>query len=186
MTECNRQRLLFQPHARREVVADFDGGAITSDAGGLLLREVEQRFGIIRQFACCFTDHRSEEAIEFSVLELLLQRVMGLALGYEDLNDHEQLRHDPLLALLCGRADITGADRRDPRDQGKPLAGKSTLNRLELTPVGASEKSRSKKIVASIAQLQDALVDVFRPGPLHECSRTSTIALARAGRGHVA
>jgi len=161
MTECNWQRLLFQPHARREVVADFDGGAITSDAGGLLLREVEQRFGIIRQFACCFTDHRSEEAIEFSVLELLLQRVMGLALGYEDLNDHEQLRHDPLLALLCGRADITGADRLDPRDQGKPLAGKSTLNRLELTPVGASEKSRYKKIVASIAQLQDALVDVF-------------------------
>jgi hypothetical protein len=161
MTECNQQPLLFQPHARREVVADFDGGMITSDAGGLLLREVEQRFGIIRQFACCFTDYRSEEAIEFSVLELLLQRVMGLALGYEDLNDHEQLRHDPLLALLCGRQDVTGADRLDPRDQGKPLAGKSTLNRLELTPAGAGEKSRYKKIVASIARLQDALVGVF-------------------------
>jgi hypothetical protein len=161
MTECNTQPLLFQPHERREVVADFDGGAITSDAGGLLLREVEQRFGIIRQFAGCFTDHRDEELIEFSVAELLLQRVMGIALGYEDLNDHEQLRHDPLLALLCGRTDLTGADRLDPRDRNKPLAGKSTLNRLELTPAGASEKSRYKKIVAGIGQLQDALVDVF-------------------------
>jgi hypothetical protein len=86
---------------------------------------------------------------------------MALALGYEDLNDHEQLRHDPLLALLAGRADITGNNRPDPRDQGKPLAGKSTLNRLELTPAGASSKSRYKKIVASIAQLQETLVDIF-------------------------
>jgi hypothetical protein len=158
MTDCNPQPLLFQPHARREVVADFDGGTITSDAGGLLLREVEQRFGIVRHFARCFTDHRDEEKLEFSVEELLLQRVMGLALGYEDLNDHDQLRHDPLLALLAGRADITGSDRLD---QGKPLAGKSTLNRLELTPAGASSHSRYKKIVASIGQLQDAVVDVF-------------------------
>lgn len=161
MTDCNRQPLLFQPHVRREVVAQFDGGAITSDAGGLLLREVEQRFRIVRQFAACFTDHRDEEQIEFSLEELLLQRVMGLALGYEDLSDHDQLRHDPLLALLAGRADITGADRVDPRDRGKPLAGKSTLNRLELTPPGATAKSRYKKIVASIAQLQDTLVELF-------------------------
>ncbi len=143
------------------MVADFDGGTITSDAGGLLLREVEERFGIVRQFADCFTDHRDEEKLEFTVEELLLQRVMGLALGYEDLNDHDQLRHDPLLALLCGREDVTGADRLDPQDQGKPLAGKSTLNRLELTPAGASQNSRYKKIVASISQLQDTLVDVF-------------------------
>ncbi len=161
MTECNTQLLLFQPHGRREVVAEFDGGTITSDAGGLLLREVEQKFGIVRQFAQCFTDHRDEELSEFSALELLLQRVMGLALGYEDLNDHEQLRHDPLLALLCGRRDITGADRPLPRDQGKPLAGKSTLNRLELTPAGAGPRSRYKKIVAHIGQLQEALVEVF-------------------------
>jgi hypothetical protein len=161
MTDCNRQPLLFQPHVRREVVAQFDGGSITSDAGGLLLREVEQRFRIVRQFAGCFTDHRDEEQIEFSVEELLLQRVMGLALGYEDLSDHDQLRHDPLLALLAGRADVTGADRLDPRDRGKPLAGKSTLNRLELTPAGAGRTSRYKKIVAHIEQLQDALVDLF-------------------------
>jgi len=161
MTECNNQRLLFQPHGRRDIVAQFDGGAITSDAGGLLLREVEQRFGVIRQFAGCFTDHRDAELIEFTVEELLTQRVMGLALGYEDLNDHEQLRHDPLLALLCGRKDITGQDRVDPHDRDKPLAGKSTLNRLELTPAGASKHSRYKKIVASIGQLQQALVDLF-------------------------
>jgi hypothetical protein len=161
MTECHTQPLLFQPHGRREVLADFDGGKITSDAGGLLLREVEERLGIIRQFAGCFTDHRDEELIEFSVEELLLQRVMGLAMGYEDLNDHELLRHDPLLALLCGRKDITGADRLNPLDHGKPLAGKSTLNRLELTPAGASQKSRYKKIVASIGQLQETLIDVF-------------------------
>ena len=161
MTECTRQPLLFQPHGSREVSAAFDGGRITSDAGGLLLREIEQRLGIVRQFVPCFTDHRDEELIEFSLQELLLQRVMGLALGYEDLNDHEDLRHDPLLALVCGRRDITGNDRRDLQDRGKPLAGKSTLNRLELTPVGADADSRYKKIVAHVAQLQDALVDLF-------------------------
>lgn len=161
MTQCSTQRLLFQHHETREVTAAFDGGRITSDGGGLLLREVEERFRIVRAFVGGFTDHRDAEAIEFSVLELLKQRVMGLALGYEDLNDHEDLRHDPLLALLCGRRDITGQNRRDPRDQGKPLAGKSTLNRLELTPVGADADSRYKKIVAHIGQLHETLVDVF-------------------------
>lgn len=161
MAECSSQRVLFQPHGRQEVTAAFDGGRVTSDGGGLLLREVETRFGIVRSFAGCFTDHRDPEATEFSVQELLLQRVMGLALGYEDLNDHDDLRSDPLLALLVGRKDLTGQDRCDPRDRGKPLAGKSTLNRLELTPVGADADSRYKKIVAQIARLQDTLVDVF-------------------------
>jgi hypothetical protein len=161
MTECNTQRLLFQAHGTREVTAAFDGGWVTSDGGGLLLREVDQRFGLVGAFAACFTDHRDPDAIEFSVLELLRQRVMGLALGYEDLNDHERLRHDPLLALLAGRKDVTGQDRRDEQDRGKPLAGKSTLNRLELTPAGADADSRYKKIVAHIEGLQDALVDVF-------------------------
>ncbi len=167
-TECHGQRLLFQDHGSREVVAAFDGGVITSDAGGLLLREVDQQFGILQSLVGAFTDHRDPELVEFSTLELLRQRVMGIALGYEDLNDHERLRHDPLFALLAGRRDVTGTDRRDPKDRGVPLAGKSTLNRLELTPVGASVDSRYKKvdsrykkIVASIAGLQDALVDVF-------------------------
>lgn len=161
MTECSRQRLLFQAHGTREVTAAFDGGWVTSDGGGLLLREVEERFGIVQSFAGCFSDHRDPEVIEFSVLELLGQRVMGLALGYEDLNDHDRLRCDPLLALLAGRADLTGQDRRDAQDRGKPLAGKSTLNRLELTPVGADAARRYKKIVAHIERLQDTLVEVF-------------------------
>ena len=160
-TQCSKQKLLFEAHGRREVVASFDGGKITSDGGGLLLREVEEQFGILRSFVAGFTDHRSSDAAEFTVEQLLRQRVMGIALGYEDLNDHEQLRHDPLLALMAGRQDITGQDRADGRCKGVPLAGKSTLNRLELTPAGASQESRYKKIVASIATLQETLVDVF-------------------------
>ena len=102
-TECSTDRFTFQPLGRREVVGAFDGGTITSDAGGLLLREVEQRTGIIRQFAACFVDHRDPELIEHTVQELVAQRIYGLALGYEDLNDHDQLRRDPLLAMLVGK-----------------------------------------------------------------------------------
>ena len=142
VTECNLSEVRLHPLGRREVVAEFDGGCITSDAGAILLREVEQRTGIIRRFAGCFVDHRDPELIEHSVYELLCQRVGALALGYEDLIDHDTLRHDPLLALLVGKADPTGADRVRRRDRGKPLAGKSTLNRLELTPAGADAQSR--------------------------------------------
>jgi hypothetical protein len=142
-------------------VARFDGGPITSDAGGLLLREVEQHTGIIRQLARCFTDHRDEELIEHSVEELLRQRIFGLALGYEDLNDHDQLRHDPLLATLVGKQDPTGGDRLRKRDRGKALAGRNTLNRLELTPRGADAGSRYKKIVANQSQIEPLFVDVF-------------------------
>jgi hypothetical protein len=147
-TECSRYRFHFQPLGRREVVARFDGGTITSDAGALLLREVERKTGILAQFAGCFADHRDPELIEHRVGELVAQRVYALALGYEDLNDHDQLRFDPLLATLVGKTDPTGQRRVCRRDQGKPLAGKSTLNRLELTPVGANRKSRYQKITA--------------------------------------
>jgi hypothetical protein len=115
------------------VVARFDGGVITSDGGGVLLREVEKRAGITRQFAACFTDHRDPGLIEHPVQDLVAQRVYALALGYEDLNDHDELRRDPLLATLVGKADPTGRRRVRARDAGKALAGKSTLNRLELT-----------------------------------------------------
>lgn len=160
-TECSRNQFAFQPLGRREVRARFDGGTITSDAGALLLREVEQKTRIIRQFAACFTDHRDEELIEHSVEELVAQRVYGLALGYEDLNDHDQLRFDPLLATLVGKTDPTGEKRVRRRDQGKPLAGKSTLNRLELTPVGADRASRYKKIAAEISSIERLLVELF-------------------------
>ena len=100
-TQCNQKSFEFHPLGRREVRGRFDGGAITSDAGGLLLREVEKRTGILAQFAACFTDHRNPERLEHTVRELVAQRVYALALGYEDLNDHDQLRQDPLLAVLA-------------------------------------------------------------------------------------
>ena len=152
-TECNTSQLDFQPLEKRKLVGIFDGGAITSDAGGLLLREIDVKTEIIGRFAECFTDYRDGERIEHSVGELVAQRVYGLALGYEDLNDHDQLRHDPLMAVLVGKQDPTGQDRVRERDRGKALAGKSTLNRLELSPPRADENSRYKKITASIISL---------------------------------
>ena len=128
-TECIRERFDFHPLNHREVVARFDGGEITSDAGALLLREVEHKTGILRQLAACFTDHRNPDRVEHHVSELIAQRIYGLALGYEDVNDHDRLRHDPFFALLAGKADPSGADRRCANDRGKAIAGKSTLNR---------------------------------------------------------
>jgi hypothetical protein len=153
--------LHFQPLGSREVVASFDGGKVTSDSGGLLLREVEEKFGFIAQFARCFTDHRDPELIEHPVEDLLKQRIFALCCGYEDLNDHDQLRLDPLLAVLVGKKDPLGEKRVRARDKGKALAGKSTLNRLELTPVRANADSRYKKIVAHLDAMQSFLVDAF-------------------------
>jgi Transposase DDE domain group 1 len=161
LTECNTREFEFQGLGHRAVTARFDGGAITSDAGGLLLREVEAKTGILRRFAACFDDHRDPELVEHTVYELLAQRIFGLALGYEDLNDHDTLRHDPLLAVLVGKADPTGQDRCNRRDRGKALAGKSTLNRLELTPVGADAKSRYKKVVARHRNIESFFVETF-------------------------
>jgi Transposase DDE domain group 1 len=160
-TECNGKRFEFHPLGQREVRADFNGGTITSDGGGLLLREVEKRTGIIERFAGCFTDHRDGERIEHTVRELVGQRVYGLALGYEDLNDHDQLRRDPMLAVLAEKKDPTGESRVRERDQGKALAGKSTLNRLELTKAEVSESERYKKIVMNPEAVDRLLVKVF-------------------------
>jgi len=160
-TECNQESFRFHPLAPREVRGRFDGGAITSDAGGLLLREVEKRTGIVAQFAACFRDHRDPARIEHTVEELVAQRVYGLALGYEDLNDHDQLRHDPLLAVLVEKADPSGDERRRERDQGQALAGKSTLNRLELTGEVVSEQERYKKIALDTAAVERMLGEVF-------------------------
>ena len=161
MTDRTPSPLHFQPLGSREVVASFDGGLITSDAGVLLLREVDSRFGFIDAFARCFTDHRDPELIEHPLADLLRQRIFGLCLGYEDLNDHDQLRFDPLLAVAVGKTDPLGLDRINPADRGKPLAGKSTLNRLELTPVGATGESRYQKTVARLDQIEHYLVDMF-------------------------
>jgi hypothetical protein len=160
-TQCNQESFEFHPLAKREVRGQFDGGTITSDAGGLLLREVEKRTGIVSQFAGCFTDHREPGRIEHPVKELVAQRVYGLALGYEDLNDHDQLREDPLLAILAEKPDPTGESRVRERDRGKALAGKSTLNRLELTKAEVKDDERYKKIVIDAEAVDRLLVEVF-------------------------
>src|SRR5256886_7299458 len=149
-TECNQFVFGFHPLKRLEIRAQFDGGAISTDGGGLLLREVEKRIGMLRQFASCFTDYRNPDLIEHTVEELVAQRVYGLALGYEDLNDHEELRNDPLLRVLAGR-----------RDLDAPLAGKSTLNRLELTPMGSPYAERYNKISYSPEAIDALLMDLF-------------------------
>jgi len=140
------------------MVAAFDGGTLTSDGGLLLLSEVERRRGILRQFAACFQDQRNPAYVEHSVEELVRQRVLGLALAYEDLNDHEELRADPLLATVVGKADPTGNDRRQEQDRGKPLAGKSTLNRLEW---GAVKQDRYRKISVDSKAVDRFLVETF-------------------------
>ena len=131
-TECTATQLEFQAFGRRRVSGRFDGGRLTSDGGGLLLREVEQQLDVFSRLAGCFTDYRQAGKVEHPVAALLAQRIYGLALGYEDINDHDALRSDSLLALLVGKADLTGDSRRRARDRGYPLAGSSTLNRLEL------------------------------------------------------
>ena len=122
-TECIAEQLEFHALGKREVIGRFDGGKISSDAGGILLREVEQRTHILKRLSECFIDHRKPELIEHSVLSLIQQRCFGIALGYEDLNDHDALRQDSLLALLCEKEDLTGNQRIQAQDKGKPLAG---------------------------------------------------------------
>jgi len=165
MTDCNRSQLEFQGLGARRVVADFDGGRLSTDAGGvLLLREVDQAMELGERLAACFTDHRKSEAIEHSVAELLRQRLMALAVGYEDLNDHDTLRDDVALAVAAGKADVVGAQRERERDRGHPLAASSTLNRLELTPADANATHRYKKVVYDAAAMDKLLLDVFLDG----------------------
>jgi hypothetical protein len=159
-TECNSAYLDFSMLGPRQVLADFDGGDISSDGGAPPLRETERLTGIIRQFAACFTDHRNPDLTEHTAEELIAQRAYALALGYEDLNDHDDLRHDPLLATVVGEADPTGETRQRRRDRGKTLAGKSTLNRLELSPIGADADSRYKKIPCRTRDVERLFVDL--------------------------
>src|SRR2546425_4463778 len=153
----------------RELVWRFDGGDITSDGGALLLKKLEQRTGIVRRFAAGFTDYRNPKQIEHPLLDLITQRVFGLALGYEDLNDHDELRRDPMLAVALSKNDVKGEHRRRARDRGKALAGKTTLNRLELTAPDydgnprqkESDKPETKKIVVDPESIDALLVDLF-------------------------
>lgn len=147
MTECTQECFEFAAHFSRRVVAEFSSDRLTSDGGSVLLRQVDRRLRLLSRFADCFLDGRDPARIRHSVTEMVGQRVYGLALGYEDLNDHEQLRHDPLLGLLAGRRDLDTA-----------LAGKSTLNRLELP---RPRPSRYHKISYSEASIDRLLVNVF-------------------------
>ena len=155
---CKQAVFEFQDHNRRKVTASFDGGYLSSDGGGsLLLRELEQRTGVIGLLASCFTDYRDSSRIEHSLEELLRQRIGALSLGYEDLNDHDSLRYDPALALMAGKNDVEGLDRDCERDKGKALAAHSTLNRFELGALGGD--GRYKKIIPNITAIESLLIE---------------------------
>ena len=160
-TQCTHNQMEFQGLGRKKIQAAFDGGHISSDGGALLLRELDNRLKITEEFSACFTDHRDPDLIEHSVLELLRQRIYGLALGYEDLNDHDDLLRDPLLALALGKQDVEGRERKRESDMGKALASSSTLNRLELAKQDATKKERYKKIVYNGEAIQNLLIDIF-------------------------
>lgn len=151
----------FQGLGKLRVEAAFDAGRTTSDGGVLALRELEVRMRLFATFAACFADHRKADLIEHTVEQLVGQRVLGIACGYEDLNDHDTLRNDPVFAVAVGKKDPTGEDRKRERDRGHGLAGKSTLNRLELTPADASAASRYKKITYDQDKIDRFFVDVF-------------------------
>jgi Transposase DDE domain group 1 len=150
-TECIPTLFDFAPVENRSVVAAFDGGRITTDAGALLLGAADRVIGLTRRFAACFKDSRNGDFVEHSVQTLVTQRIVGIALGYEDLIDHDELRHDPVMAVLAGKL---AASRSDCA----PLAGKSTLNRLELS---RSEPTRYAKIAADTDAIEALLVDLF-------------------------
>ena len=150
-TECNAEPSLFGQVEGRPVVAEFDGGALTSDAGGLLLGAADRGLDLVRRLAGCFGDARDPRLVEHSVATLVGQRVFGIALGYEDLNDHDELRHDPVMAVLAGKLEAK-------REDCAPVAGKSTLNRLELSREIAT---RYKKISHDKAAIEALFVDLF-------------------------
>ena len=149
MTECIQNTFAFEAHFSRRVEASFEGQQMTTDGGGVLLRAVDRRIGLLKRVAGCFTDARDPERVEHPLGALLAQRIYALALGYEDLNDHEELRRDPLLGLLAGK-----------RELSEPLAGKSTLNRLELAPT-VPHTERYHKITYSTVALDTLLVEIF-------------------------
>jgi len=154
-TDCKEQPLLFQDLGSRNVVADFSGGTLSSDGGALLLRQVDANLGLTQTLAQCFNDVRHQVFVDHSVQQLLAQRIYGLALGYEDLNDHGRLRLDPLLASACNKLDPLGQDRFNPAHRGIALAGASTLNRLELSN---NKSSRCHKVSHDPAKIEACLL----------------------------
>src|ERR1700761_2574229 len=150
-TECSADLFGFTPVEGRKVVAGFDGGTRTSEAGAMLLGATDGQLRLIERFAGCFTDYRDADLVEHTVPGLVGQRIFGIALGYEDLIDHDQLRHDPVMAVLGGKLTAKRTDCA-------PLAGKSTLNRLELS---REEPTRYHKISCDAAAIEELFVDLF-------------------------
>ena len=150
MTECNQNEFVFAPHFSRQVSARFSERQLSTEGGALLLRETDRKIGLMSRVTKCFSDHRQPWLVEHQLGQLLAQRIYGLALGYEDLNDHEELRRDPLLALMAGK-----------RKLEEPLAGKSTLNRLELSPSASPLNDRYHKITYSTEAVDALLVEIF-------------------------
>jgi len=147
MTECNQSSFGFERSGRREIVARFDGGTLSSDGGAFLLRQTDKRLNLLARLSECFLDGRNQNLVEHTIQEMLAQRTYGLALGYEDINDHEQLRKDPVFGILAGREALE-----------EPLAGKSTLNRMEL---GTGTTDRYKKITYWKDAIDELMVKVF-------------------------
>lgn len=154
-TECKEQPMLFQDLGARQVAADFSGGTLSTDGGALFLRQVDINLGLTQTLAQCFHDARQQVYVDHSVQQLLAQRLYGLALGYEDLNDHQTLRRDPLLAAACNKPDPLGQDRFNPAHRGAALAGSSTLNRLELSN---NKESRAHKLSHDAAKIEACLL----------------------------
>src|SRR4051795_2928312 len=169
-TECNPNLFAFAPADGRAVVASFDGGALTSDAGALLLGATDRVLGLTHRLAACFQDSRDPTYTEHAVETLVMQRVVGIALGYEDLNDHDQLRHDPVLATLANKLTASRSDCA-------PLAGKSTLNRLELS---RDEPTRYARIAADTAAIEALFVDLFL-----DAHATASRSLVETHRPHL-
>lgn len=160
-THCKSDRIELQGPGRRILTADFDGGHLTTDAGVVALQQIDQKLHILRRFADCFVDAREPGRVEHSVEELIRQRVFGLALGYEDLNDHNQLRLDPLLAMAVGKQDVMGQERKHARHQGAALAGKSTLNRLDFAVGAEAAEDRYHRIAADPEAIERFFVSSF-------------------------
>src|SRR5260370_2243579 len=169
MTECTECICGLEAHFSRQVVARFDGGTITSDGGALLLRETDRRLNLLPRLAGCFLDGRNPLLVRHSVQQMVSQRIYGLALGYEDLNDHEQLRQDPVMRVLAGKEDV--------EDEDQELAGKSPLNRLELSD---GTPHRYKKITFWKAALDELLVQ-----PFLESHGQEQLHQQQNGRAHV-
>jgi hypothetical protein len=154
-TDCQQESFLFQDLGARKVAVDFSGGTLSSDGGVLFLRQIDASLGLTRTLAGCFDDRRDQRFVDHSMAQLLAQRIYALGLGYEDLNDHTELRRDPLLATACDKPDPLGQDRFHPEDRGIALASPSTLNRLELSN---NKATLAHKLPHDPAQVENCLL----------------------------